>query len=522
LIFARAQGTLPSMKNIMMILADQHHAGVMGCAGHPQALTPNLDQLASEGVRFTNAYTQNPICTPSRVSILSGQYCHNHGLYGLSGPVPGGLNNLFRHCRAAGYRTAGVGKMHLPNRPRNWVADDVDLFADTYETPDGEIGTSAYLDHLEAAGLHELQDSWHNTRNYGKGAISLDARPSMLPYENTQEVWSAGQAMSFIDADPGRPFCVQVSFQKPHHPLLPNPRFWDLYPEDLELPSTFDIQPDHRPPHFRQQWEGLRRLEWDYGSPGETYRDGARRAWRGTLACVSQIDDVTGMLLRFLDERGLADDTIVVYGSDHGCYHTIHGIAEKAPGICSDAVCRVPMIMRAPGAAEGGRACDALVENIDMVPTLLSLCGLPPMDTVDGIDLGPVLTGEAEEVREAAVTENPWSKSIRWKNWRLVHYQPEMFPGQDTGELYNMADDPDELKNLYVDPASHNIVERGRRLLLEWLIRTTRITTSNPAVRNRLSGSGAVGTFSFPTASDGRGPNAVQPRYREDNFINYL
>ena len=147
------------MKNILMILADQHHAGLMGCAGHLQVKTPHLDRLASAGVRFSNAYTQNPICTPSRVSILSGQYCHNHGLYGLSGPVPGDLSNLFRHCKAAGYRTAGTGKLHLPIQPRNWIADDVDLFDDSYECPDGEIGKSAFLDHLEAAGLRELEDS---------------------------------------------------------------------------------------------------------------------------------------------------------------------------------------------------------------------------------------------------------------------------------------------------------------------------------------------------------------------------
>ena len=509
------------MKNILTILSDQHHAGLMGCAGHPQALTPNLDRLASEGMRFSDAYAQNPICTPSRVSILSGQYCHNHGMYGLSGPVPGGLNNLFRHCRQAGYRTAGIGKLHLPIDPRNWIADDVDLFADTYETADGEIGTSAFLDHLEEAGLRELEDSWHNSWNYGKRNISLDARPSLLPYEHTQEVWSAERAMDFIDEDPEGPFCIQVALQKPHHPLLPNRRFWDLYPEDLELPPTFDLEPDHRPEHFRVMWDGLRAREWDYAKPGESYRDGARRTWRGTLACVSQVDDVVGTLLRFLDQRGLADDTVVVYGSDHGCYHTIHGLPEKAPGICSDGVCRVPMIWRVPGVMRGG-ICPAVVENIDMVPTVLALCDLPPMDTVDGVDLTPLLTGEARGLREVAVTENPWSKSIRWANWRLVHYPSDMFPGEDAGELYDLANDPNETKNLYLDPARRDTVEQGRRLLLEWLIRTTRVRTSQTAVSSRLSGSGVTGRFSYPIASDGRAPNPVQPRFREDNSINYL
>lgn len=507
-----------------MVLADQHHAGMLGCAGHPQARTPNFDRFAAEGVRFDNAYCQNPICTPSRVSILSGQYCHNHGIYGLSGPAPKGLPNLMRHCRAAGYRTAGFGKLHLPNSPRNWLADDLDVFGDTYETVDGEHGKSVFLEHLEARGLRELEDSWHNEWNYGKGTISHDARPSMLPYEHTQEVWCARQAMAFMDSssDADAPFCIQVAFQKPHHPLLPNEKFWNLYPPDLELPDSFDAEPAHRPPHFQDMWQHLREMDWSYGQPGETYRDGACRAWRGTLACVSQIDDVFGMLLRHLEDRGLQDDTIVIYGSDHGAYHTIHGLPEKAPGICSDAVCRVPMIWRVPGLTAGGSLCNFLVENTDITPTLLGLCGLPLMDTADGLDITDLLAGKDAAIHTVAVTENPWSKALRWGPWRMVHYQSETFPGSDVGELYNIDEDPREMNNLYGNPAYRETVAEGRRLLLEWLIRTTRIVTSHEAKRSRLTGTGIVGTYSYPLSGDGRAPTAIQPTHRDDVSVNYI
>jgi len=511
-------------KNILMVLADQHQARMMGCAGHPQVRTPNLDRFAASGVRFDNAYSQNTICTPSRVSILSGQYCHNHGIYGLSGPAPSGLPNLMRHCKAAGYRTAGFGKLHLPNAPRNWLADDLDLFGDTYETVDGEHGRSAFLDDLEERGLRELEDSWHNEWNYGRGTISLDARPSMLPYEHTQEVWCARQAMGFMDASAqaNAPFCVQIAFQKPHHPLLPNERFWDLYPPDLELPDSFAVEPGHRPPPFQQAWRSLREMEWDFGQTGETFRDGARRVWRGTLACVSQIDDVLGMLLHYLQDRGLQQDTIVIYGGDHGGYHTLHGLPEKAPGICSDAVCRVPMIWHVPGLTPEGLVCDALVENTDISPTLLSLCGLPPMETADGLDITPLLAGEDAAVHPVAVTENPWSKAIRWGPWRLVHYQPETFPGADFGELYNIQEDPQERSNLYAHPAYRDTVTEGRRLLLEWLIRTTRIVTNHPATKTRLTGTGIRGTFSYPLAGDGRAPTSIQPAHQEDVVTYYI
>lgn len=464
--------------NVLHVISDQHAAPLMRCAGHSQAITPHMDKLAADGVRFTRAYAQNPICTPSRVSILSGQYCHNHGYYGLSGPTPRDLPSLFGHFKAHGYRTAAFGKVHLPNDPVNWLAGDVDCFGDTYEMADSREGASRFFSYLEGAGWREWEDSWHNPWHYGKSTISNDAMPSKLPYEHTQEVWSAREAIRFIDQAPDQPFCMQVAFQKPHHPLLPQKQFWDMYPADLDLPASFDQDPSHRPPHFRQMWHNMRQAEWDYGEPGESFRDGARRAWRGTLACVTQVDDVLGMLLNALKERGLEDNTIVVYNSDHGCYHGMHGIVEKAPGICSDVVCRVPMIWRVPGMTPRGQRCDELVENVDLASTLPQLCGLPAMPSADGRDISALLRGGSDPVRDAAVTENAWSKALHWGRWRFVHYDSAMFE-EEAAELYDLDADPDESTNLYFDPGHQHIVQACRRRLVEWLINTTR-TRNHP------------------------------------------
>ena len=504
-----------------MVLADQHHAGLLGCGGHPQVRTPHLDAFAASGVHFTSAYCQNPICTPSRVSILSGQYCHNHGYYGLSGPANPGLDNLFRHVRSHGYRTAGFGKLHLPMSPANWIAADVDVFGDVYETADGVIGDSEFLRDLEAHGLRHLEDSWHNAEHYGPGTISHDARPSQLPYEHTMERWCADRTIAFIDADRDRPFCVQVAFQKPHHPLLPQPAFWDLYADDLDLPPTIDHPPDGRPPHFQHMWRNFHQRRWDYDADfGGGVRGGMRRAWRGTLACVSQIDDVFGRLLAHLEATGRADDTIVIYGSDHGAYHGIHGIEEKAPGICSDAVCRVPMIWRVAGVTAAGSACGQLVENIDIVPTLTALCGLPEFAAADGRDLSALLVGGDLPVRDAALTENVSSKALRWDRWRFVHYDRELFDGQDVGELYDLVTDPDERRNLYHDGDHADVVHESRRRLVETLTRTTRIVTGQPTVGEQ-PGRGEVGRRRYPVCADGRAPNAAQPT-RHDYPINYL
>lgn len=510
-------------KNVIMVLADQHHASLMSCTGHPQAITPNLDRFAKMGMRFDAAYAQNPICTPSRVSILSGQYCQNHGYYGLSGPVKPGLNNLFRHFKKHGYRTAAYGKLHLPDSPQNWIADDVDEFGDAYEGRDGTRGDGAYLKYLESLGLRELEDSHHNIWNYGKPSISLDAQPSMLPYTHTLEMWCVQQCIDFIGTDPEKPYCIQLAFQKPHHPLLPQKKFWDLYPEDIELPEGFSVDPSKRPPHFQKAYELFREINWDYAQAGESFEDGARRAWRGTLACVTQIDDVFGQLLDYLEEKNLLENTIVVYGSDHGCYHGLQGIAEKAPGICSENVCRVPMIWYVPDSEASGKVSPLLVENVDITPTLTSLCRLPELESADGCDLSPLLYGDDNPLRTLAATENVWSKSIRWEHWRFVHYQRGMFQGDDIGELYDLEADPKETQNLYHSNNYKNIVEESRRRLLEWLIEKRRSTTTQTTIKEPNVPDYTKGArYSYPVCSDGTAPNRIQAKHRNDIHQMYL
>jgi choline-sulfatase/uncharacterized sulfatase len=510
--------------NVLMILADQHNAGWFGCAGHQQALTPNFDAFAATAVRFTNAYSQNTICTPSRVSVLSGQYCHNHGYYGLSGPSGPAPGNLFRHFRAHGYRTAAYGKLHLPTSPRNWIADDVDEFGDTYEMADGQFGRSVYLQELEELGLREVEDSWHNTSGtYGPHSIQLDSMPSKMPYEHTQERWCAKRAMKFIGQESGKPFCIQIALQRPHHPLLPQQEFWGLYPEDIQLPDAMGEYPAHRSPQFRAVWESQHSAPWDYAAPGESVAHGYRRAWRGTLACVSQMDDVFGRLMQFLDDNGLADNTIVIYSSDHGAYHGIHGIREKAPGICSNEVCRIPLLWRVPGVTPGGTVHNALVQAVDLAPTLTALCGLPPMACADGHDLSPLLKGDVDQIHRNAVTENAWSKAIRWERWRLVHYPRGMFDGADEGELYDIESDPGETRNLYHDPDFQDVVEDGRRLLLDWLVTTTRVVTTQPAVYEAPIRNETVPHYRhYPLTSGGRAPSTLQPTNKKNRNHFYL
>lgn len=475
---ARSADATPQPWNVLYVISDQHQAACMGAEGHPQAITPNMDSLAHRGVRFASAYTQNPICTPSRTSILTGQYVHNHGYYGLCGPTPPiDLPSVLQHFRRNGYRTAVIGKVHTPDEPTNWLAGHCDRIADacTYHGENGGEGRE-YGAFLDSLGLRDKNDSGRLPEFPGNQ--QNDARPSNLPYRASLEGWTVTETIKFLDETGDRPFFVQCSLPRPHECYTPDRRFWEMYPADLALPPTIRNSAAHRPPHFQEMVEKLKNQEWLIEP--KTFDAGCRRVWRGYLACITQVDFALGELLSYLQRAGKDANTIVVYGTDHGAYEGTFGVPEKAPGICSEAVCRVPMLWYVPGVTGKGLVSRQLVENIDITPTLISLCNLPPPDTTDGHDLTPLLKGDDKPLRETAITENVWSKALRWGPWRFVHYPRALF-GSDVGELYNLEKDPDETKNLYHEPSAQTTVSECRRLLLEHITTTTRYVTVLPA-----------------------------------------
>ena len=504
--------------NVLFILSDQHNAKVLGHKGQPDVQTPNLDRMASEGVRFDNAITQNPICTPSRVSWLSGQYCHNHGYYGLSGPNPAGLPTVLGHFRRAGYRTSAIGKIHCPE---NWVEADSDVF---YETCDRGTsgGSREYVDYLDDKGLIDLEDHIALNEFGALGRQSVDGRPSMVSYEDGQEGWSVRKAMEFMGAcsREGVPFFAHISLPKPHQCYTPAKEFWDLYDEaELTLPANAEYDMKDKAPHLRQMAEHWRTAKWQLFEP-KTFEAGRLRKLHGYLGSVSHVDHAVGELLDWLDSSGLTENTIVVYSSDHGDYACEHGIMEKAPGICSDAITRIPMIWRYPGKFKTGHVSEEIVETVDLVNTLCALASLEAMETADGLDISHLLRGETGAVRTVGVTEFAWSKSLRKGPYRLVYYPREMFADEyphGFGELYDLEEDPWEMHNLFFDANNADIISELQRELMDWLITTTRPTTILPAV----SSVSAQSTLHFKNAVNWDGK--VHPdRIRETKQRNYI
>ncbi|MBI4977397.1 MAG: sulfatase-like hydrolase/transferase [Spirochaetes bacterium] len=464
--------------NVLFLFSDQHNAKVLGHAGHPDVRTPNLDALTADGVRFTNAVTQNPICTPSRVSFLSGQYCHNHGYYGLSGPNPGGLPSVLGHFRRAGYRTSAVGKIHCPEY---WVEDDADNF---HETCGGcsIVGMSKkYMEFLEARGKLQLEDHGSLTEFGKRGTQSMEGRPSPLSFEESQEGWIAAETIDFMERSraEGKPFFAFASFPRPHQCTAPSEEFWSLYEGvDLTLPpnADYDMAAAGKAPHAIRSAAQWRKGEWALIEP-KTFEAARLRKLRGYLAAISQTDHAVGKTLDYLDRAGIADDTIVIYSTDHGDYACEHGIMEKAPGICADAITRIPFIWRWNGHFKKGHRADELAESVDAANTLCDLAGLPRMETSDGGSLAALLAGGHEIVHDIAVTEFAWSKSVRKEKYRLVWYPKAMFAKEypdGFGELYDIESDPWEMKNLWFDGAYRAVVSEMERNLTDWLVTTAR------------------------------------------------
>jgi len=464
--------------NILFILSDQHNAKCLGHRGHPNAVTPSLDRLAAEGVRFESSITQSPICTPSRVSMISGQYCHNHGYYGFGGTKPQ-IPTIFGHFRNAGYRTSAIGKIHCPDY---WVEDDCDEFHET-STGCSVGGRSAqYTAYLREHRAEHLED--HETLpEFGPaGGQSVDGRPSLTSFEVSTEGWSVQQAASFMARckQDNVPFFAHVSFSRPHQCFTPAQQFWDLYDFDkLVLPPNAEYDMTGQSPLAIQMANHYRERPWPVFEP-KTFEAARLRRLRGYLGNVSHVDHAVGLLLDALRQNGLEENTIVVYSADHGDYTCEHGLMEKAPGICHDAVTRVPMLWRWPAVFKPGHVANEIVQTIDIAPTLCALADLPAMPTADGKDLSSLLRGGSGEVNAIGVTEFAWSRSVRRGRYRYVYYPRRMFAQEypnGFGQLYDLEADPWEMRNLYFDSAHGDVVRELREELFDWLVTTTRPVT---------------------------------------------
>lgn len=498
--------------NILFLFSDQHNAKAVPWGEHPTRVhAPNLQKLADRGTLFSRAFCQSPRCTPSRVSFLSGQYCLNHGFHGLDGDARDfSAPTLFSRFKEAGYRTGVFGKDHTP--AFFWKEDVDRRLVSAPNDPDGKF----YIQYLKEKGLFEDRDDneMKEWAEKGRRGASLDGRPSHLAFEDQIECWATDQAIDFSAEDKNTPFFIWLSFPRPHQAYTPAREFWDMYPEDsLKFPPNADDTLEGKAPMQKQLREEQQAGHFALFEPTD-WESMRRRALRGYFGNLSMVDACIGRILNALEKTGQLENTIVVYSSDHGDFAGEHGLLEKQPGICYNAITRIPLVWSWPERIEAGREISELVESVDVMPTLLGLAGLAGCDSCDGVDLSWWLTGNEDlrPKRDFAVTENNLSRTIQDKRYKLTVWPSGFFgPGSEPFlEFYDLEKDPWEEWNRAADPACGEIVNSLKWALYEWVTWKWRPRTKpGPPLKPNHPSNDSSGN---PLGPDGR----IHPKYFQE------
>jgi arylsulfatase A-like enzyme len=444
--------------NVLWIVADDHAAYALG--GNPQVRTPNLDRLAAEGIRFERAYCNSPVCTASRQSFLTGRYPRTLGVTQLATPLPDSTKTLAHYFKAAGYDTASIGKMHFNSALKHGFDLRIDL---------PEFNAA-----LQAKGTKPVpndmavQPPWRPFKDHARVWLNSAALPYGACDEDMPDTWLAGKTANDLTAERERPFFLMVSFYEPHSPF----RFPVEYRGRIDPAKMPVIKPG---PEDDAQIPAI-------------FRDLTDREKRGIAAAyytsVEHLDKNVGLVLDALKKSGHEKDTVVVYTGDHGYLLGQHGRFEKHC-MFEEAV-RAPLLVRYPEVVKPGGTSSALIEFIDIAPTLLESCGLPVPAEVQGRSFLPLLRGKTTKHREHVVAEYSENEEamVRIERWKLAYGtgKRERKDGYATGrplpgrtvKLIDLESDPGELKNLAAEPEQAERVRQLTALLADHMRRTAR------------------------------------------------
>jgi iduronate 2-sulfatase len=412
--------------NVLFIVADDLYWKI-GLYGHPEVRTPNLERLAARGRRFDAAYAQYPICNPSRTSFMTGWRPERTHVWGnadaprasLRGAVP-----LQEHFKANGYTTARLGKIyHGPFETQfQW-----DLAEDAPDRPEATVADD---EAFEARVIPTTRDD----------AAEPDGH-------------TARRAAQVIEQHRDRPFFVAVGFVRPHGPWMAPRRYFDLYP-----PSGVTL-----PRQVASDLDDVPRVALKRGAEPSIPAAKRQEALAAYYACVTFMDAQVGVLLDTLDRLSLWDRTVVVFLSDHGIQRGEHGLWRK--NVLFEESARVPLVVAAPQVARPGTPSPALVELVDVYPTVAALAGVPVPSGLDGVSLRPLLDDPRARVKDVAFTVSSrgrrLGRSVRTARYRYTWWRP------DAAELYDHENDPGEHRNLARDPRQRETVARLKRLIEE-------------------------------------------------------
>lgn len=442
--------------NVLLICVDDLKP-LLGCYGDPLAVTPHIDRLAARGVRFERAYINQAVCAPSRNALMLGLRPESIGIYDLPTnfrhAAPDAIT-MAQHFRQHGYRTEALGKvMHNGHGnsedAASWSVPHWRPGGLVYALPANQKAMRQARDKARAAGLSP-ERIMRETR--GPPTESADVPDNV--YGDGLLAEEAVRRLRAASQKPEEPWFIAVGFSKPHLPFNAPTRHWDLHdPAAFVLPTRREL-PEGAPDFAGHNSGELRRYS---GIPetGPLDDDLARHLIHGYYAATSFVDAQIGRVLDALDETGLADRTIVALWSDHGWHLGDHGLWCKHTNF--EQATRIPLILAKPGVMPPGERSMALVETVDLYPTLAELAGLPPPPgALDGRSFAATARNPALPAREAAFHVYPRQsligRAVRTARYRLVEWkQPGADPAKATLELYDYEADPLESRNLAAD-----------------------------------------------------------------------
>ncbi len=443
---AAAEKDPPRRPNVVFILTDDQRWDQMSCAGHKYLKTPHLDRLAAEGAHFRNMFVTTSLCSPSRASFLSGLYAHSHGVTNNFTDYPHDLPSFPKRLQAAGYETAYVGKWHMGE-------------ADDSKRP----GFDYWVSH-KGQGTY-FDNTWN-----------LNGRRKVVEGYYTGNV--TDMAIRWLTSGrkaTDKPFLLILGHKAPHTPFTPEPKYEHLL-DDMPVkypPSAFDLE--DKPKWVRQRidtWHGIYgpiygfREKFPDARP-ESVKDFARFV-RSYTATIKSVDDSVGRVLAALKKLGVLDETVVIFAGDNGMFLGEHGMTDKRT--MHEESIRVPLLLRYPPLVKPGTQVEGMVLNVDLAPSVLDICGAPPLKGIHGRSFKPLLADRDADWRTSWFYEYNYEKQfpytpnvrgVRTDRWKYVRYpHGDGGPDRHMAELYDLKNDPGERNNLIDSPAHKKTIAR--------------------------------------------------------------
>ena len=426
-----------AVKNILIVMADQLTPFMVGCYGNDAVKTPNLDKLAKNGIRFDAAYCNSPLCTPARYTFMTGQYISRIGGWDNAAYLPSTVPTFAHYLRLMGYRTGLAGKMHFVG------PDQLHGFEERYTT---DVYPADFGWVPEWRAPDDRIDLWyHNMSSVvqaGPAAIT-----NQLAYDDEVGAASIRAIYDAVRAEDDRPFCIVSSFIHPHDPYAARKSYWDMYDGvDIPMPRVPRPAREDNDPHSLRLEKVIARDAVDIDD------EDVARARRAYMANVTYVDDWLGRLQQTLEECGIADETAIVFVSDHGDMLGERGLWYKMSFF--EWSCRVPLIVSVPGMENAGTVESRPVSQVDVTPTLLEIAaaatGRPVPELVDPLDGTSLLSlGDRDETRVEYTAEGTGQPMLmlRKGSWKYTCCP------NDPEQLFDLASDPDEMHNLAGDAA---------------------------------------------------------------------